>query len=93
MYSSIKEVIENRWEDSRKNFTVFHNGSWVKASTVKIKKENKKLLKITTANNKEIIITEDHVQPTLSGNKTCNTLTTKDYLAFNTTIRCCSRKG
>jgi hypothetical protein len=40
---------------------------------------------ITTENNKNMIVTEDHIFPTLNGNKKVSELTTNDYLIANTT--------
>jgi anaerobic ribonucleoside-triphosphate reductase len=68
----------------RRNLTVYHNGSWSSAKLVKLKKENKKMYRVVTSNNKEILVTEDHLHVTLEGEKETLALTTDDYLAFNT---------
>ncbi|HDD43399.1 MAG TPA: hypothetical protein ENG63_00855, partial [Candidatus Desulfofervidus auxilii] len=68
---------------NKNNFRIFHNGNWVKGKLIKLPKNNKKLFKIVTVNNKEIIVTEDHINPTLNGDKYTYELTTNDYLLFN----------
>jgi hypothetical protein len=81
---TFKELYESPYENTKRNFTIFHNGSWVKGKCVKIKKDNKKLYKIITSNKKEFILTEDHINVTLNNEKPTNTLTNNDYLLFNT---------
>lgn len=70
------------WEIDKKNPTIFHNGSWCKGKSIKIP-YNKDIYKITTANNKTACVTDDHIHPTLCGNKPTTELTTNDYLLFN----------
>lgn len=67
-----------------KDFTVFHNGSWVKAKPVTIPVVANKLYKVVLSNNKEFIVTDNHINYTLSGDKTTVDLTTDDYIGFNT---------
>ena len=66
----------------RKQFYVFHNGSWCKGS--KIQLPNRKMYKITTSNNKEIVVSDNHLNPTIRGDIYTTDLTTEDYLLFNT---------
>jgi anaerobic ribonucleoside-triphosphate reductase len=80
--TTIKEVVDGKWEKYRKNFTIFHNGSWVSAKKVKIKNINK-LYKIRTSNNKELLVTDNHIHPTINGDIETKFLSTNDYLAFN----------
>ncbi|EGO87533.1 hypothetical protein CBCST_11347, partial [Clostridium botulinum C str. Stockholm] len=42
------------------------------------------MYKITTVNNKEILVTEDHINVTDKGDKYTTQLTENDYIAFNT---------
>lgn len=79
---NIKEIHNSPYEKYRKNFTVFHNGTWVKAKVIKAKA--KKMFKITTANKKEVIVTEDHIIPTNNGDKYAIDISCNDYIAFNT---------
>ena len=50
----IKNVVDGDCDIYRRNFTVFHNGSWCSAKTVKLPKADHKMFKIRTANNKEM---------------------------------------
>lgn len=78
---TIKKICEAPYKENKRNFTVFHNGSWVSAKPVVLQK--KQLYKITTANNKIITITSDHLTPTTNGDKFATELTTEDFVAFN----------
>lgn len=82
-YGPISEVINGKWEEYKRNFTVFHNGSWVKAKPIKIK-ATRKMFSIKTANGKTIKVTDNHIVPTFNGDKCASELTTDDYLLFNT---------
>lgn len=66
----------------RTKFSVFHNGSW--CSATKIKLPNRQMYKVTTANNKEIVVSDNHLNPTLRGDVRTDELTEDDYLLFNT---------
>lgn len=79
----IRDIVNGKYENYRKNFTVFHNGSWVTAKTVKLKNTHK-MYKIVTENGKEICVTDNHINPTFNGDKFTTELTTDDYLLFNT---------
>lgn len=80
----IKEICKKEnFELYRKNFGVFHNGSWVKAKPVILPRGNHTLYKITTVNNKEIIVTDNHLNLTDKGLLSTNELDSKCYLAFN----------
>lgn len=65
----------------RTQFQIFHNGNWV--SGRKIVLDNEKMFKVTTANNKEIIVSYNHLNPTIRGDVATENLTTDDYLMFN----------
>ena len=41
------------------------------------------MYEITTFNNKKIVVTDNHLNPTLRGDISTNELTTNDYLLFN----------
>ena len=80
----IKEIVKgSNFEEYRKNFTVFHNGSWVKAKPVILPIENHKMFKITTANNKEMVVTDNHINLTDIGDVETSKLTTDNYIAFS----------
>ncbi|KFZ26326.1 MAG: anaerobic ribonucleoside triphosphate reductase [Candidatus Izimaplasma bacterium HR2] len=81
--SSFSELSNDAYDNSKKNLTVYHNGSWCSTKTIKIPIGNKKMFKVITANNKELLVTDDHIHLTDYGNKETVGLTTNDYLAFN----------
>ena len=62
---------------------ILHNGRWKAFNKVQVP-YSKEYYKITTMNNKEIVVTEDHLNPTLRGDVVSSNLTTDDYLLFNT---------
>jgi intein/homing endonuclease len=82
-YMSFEDFHNAKYDDIKRNLKIFHNGSWVQGKSIKLDGSNKKLYKVITANNKEIIVTDDHLNPTLIGDKYSSKLTTDDYLAFN----------
>lgn len=79
-YSSFADL----FNDGDKNKMIFHNGSWRNGNIIKLDKSNKTMYSITTENNKNMIVTEDHIFPTLHGDKKVSELTTNDYLIVNT---------
>lgn len=81
-HTTFKELYETPWK-YKKNFTIFHNGSWVKGKIIRV--PARKMYRVRTANNKEIIVTDNHINPTLRGDIQTSKLTTDDYLLFNTT--------
>lgn len=81
-WMTFKEIYESKWSDVKKNFSIFHNGSWVKGIPIKL--PNRKMYKIKTSNNKEIVVSDNHLNPTICGDIETKDLTTEDYLLFNT---------
>lgn len=65
------------------NTTIYHNGFWKHFKKVCVPYTDK-MIKITTANNKSVMVTKDHKFPCLYGNKIASELTTDDYLMFST---------
>jgi hypothetical protein len=80
-YMTFKEIYELKWR-KKKNFTIYHNGSWVKGKTIKT--TSKEMYRIKTSNNKIFVVTGDHINPTILGDKPSRELTTDDYLLFST---------
>jgi len=78
----IGEFIE-RPAQEKSNWRVYHNGSWVKASAVRVPYD-RKWYKITTSNKKQLIVTDDHIHVTLDGEKKTTDLKVGDYLMFST---------
>ena len=80
IYCSFKELYDMPYE-KKKNFTIFHNGSWVGGKLIKLPK--RKMYKITTSNKKELYVTDNHVFPTFEGDKEVKDLTDSDYIMFS----------
>lgn len=80
--TSFKELCDARYADARRNLVIFHNGNWRKGKAIKL--PARPLYKVTTVNNKELIITDNHITPTLRGDIKTTDLTTDDYILFNT---------
>lgn len=78
---TFKELFDADYNTYKRNFTVFHNGSWVKGKIVRLPK--RRMFKIITQNNKTILVTDNHLNPTLRGDIASSDLTTEDYLLFN----------
>ena len=81
-YTTFENLYDAAYKDTKRNFTVFHNGSWVKGKIIRL--PGRKMYKITTANNKEMILTDNHINVTLNGDKQTSALKTDDYILFNT---------
>lgn len=84
-YMTFEELYNSPYGSSKRNFTIFHNGSWVKGKVVKLDKGKHRMYKVVTANNKEQILTDNHINVTDCGDKETSRLSTDDYLLFNTT--------
>jgi len=80
--TTLEELHNCKWEPYKKNLRIFHNGSWVKGKSIKL--PNREMFKVTTFNNKEFLMTDNHINVTIDGEKPTSELTTNDYLMFNT---------
>lgn len=80
--TTLEELHNLPWDENKKNLRIMHNGSWVKGKSIKL--PNRKMFKVTTYNNKEFVMTDNHINVTLNGEKPTSDLTTNDYLMFNT---------
>jgi len=80
--TTLEELHSTLWEPEKKNLKIFHNGSWVSGKSIKL--PNREMYKVETANNKVFMMTDNHINVTLDGEKTTDKLTTDDYLMFNT---------
>ena len=80
--TTLEELHNLTWEPYKKNLRIFHNGSWVKGKSIKL--SNRPMYKVTTYNNKEFIMSDNHINVTYTGEKIAEQLTTEDYLMFNT---------
>jgi len=63
---------------------VFHNGGWNKARVIKIKTNSNKMYRVVTMNNKQLLVTDNHLHPTLDGLKRTDELNTSDFLLSST---------
>ena len=80
-YMTFKELFEAPYNETKRNFAIFHNGSWVKGKLITLPKRD--MYKITTSNKKEVYVTDNHIFPTLRGDVVVADLTLNDYLMFN----------
>lgn len=80
--TTFEEFEKLPYNSTKENIKFFHNGSWIKGKVITL--PNRPLYEIITANNKKILVTDNHLNPTLSGDKKTTDLTTDDYLLFNT---------
>jgi anaerobic ribonucleoside-triphosphate reductase len=81
-FMTFEELANSNYKNHKRNFTILHNGSWVKGKLVTTT-YNRTLYSVKTSNNKEIIVTDDHIHATLEGDKKTSELSTNDYLLFN----------
>ena len=84
-----RSTFEEVWDEpkSRKhNFKVFHNGSWVEAMPIRLPSSGHKMYKIVLANKKELVVTDNHLFPTLYGDVRADEISENDY------IMCSSRQ-
>lgn len=80
--TTLEELHNSKWATDKKNLRIFHNGSWVRGKSIKL--PNREMYKITTLNNKVFLMTDNHINLTLEGEKETKELSTNDYLMFNT---------
>lgn len=80
--TTLEELHNLNWEPYKKNLRIFHNGSWVSGKSIKL--PNRKMYKVVTENNKEMYMTDNHINVTIDGEKQTSELTVNDYLMFNT---------
>ena len=83
-YMTFKELYNSPYNITKRNFTVFHNGNWCQGKLVRL--PAREMYHITTVNNKEIFVTDNHINPTYLGDKKTSDLTEDDYLMFNTGV-------
>ena len=82
--TTLEELHNLKWEPCKKNLKIYHNGSWTKGKSIKL--PNREMYKVTTYNNKEFYMTDNHINLTLEGEKPTSELSTNDYLLFNTQV-------
>lgn len=82
--TTFEEFMNLPYNNTKENYKVFHNGSWINGDVIKL--PNRKMFKVTTYNNKEFIMSDNHINLTWDGEKPTEKLTTEDYLMFNTSV-------
>lgn len=80
---SFEELVNCKYNEIKHNISVYHNGGWSRANIVELPGEGKRIFKISTVNKKEQKVTEDHIVPTLEGDKYAKDITEEDYLLFS----------
>lgn len=78
----IGELHNMKFNGNKENLCVYHNGSWVKAKTIRLPATD--MYKIKTSNEKSVVATGNHLFPTLRGDVRADQLRTDDYILFNT---------
>ena len=81
-YMTFEELYDSDRKETMKNFSIFHNGSWVNGNIVRLNKRD--MYKIVTSNKKELYVTDNHIFPTYNGDKHVYDLDINDYIMFNT---------
>lgn len=76
------EEIENK-KFAPNGYRIFNNGKWSSGHLVKL--PARPMYKITTTNNKTMLLTDNHRNNCLGGMKYTKDLTTDDYIMFNST--------
>ena len=69
--------------DSLHGFRVYHEGVFREATPVREQVGKRVMYKIKTGQGIVFIATDDHIHPTLDGEKTTEELTKKDFLTIN----------
>lgn len=82
--TTFEEFLNLPYENMKENFKIFHNGSWIKGKVISL--SNRPMYKVTTYNNKEFIMSDNHINVVYDGEKRTEELTTDDYLMFNTDV-------
>lgn len=82
-----KATFEELWgmpfNTIKQHMSVYHNGGWSVAKLLRLSGEGKRIFKITTVNKKVQKVTEDHIVPTLDGDKNARDVTVDDYILFS----------
>lgn len=81
-FGPIRDLHNMKYTGNKENLCVYHNGSWASAKTIKL--PARPMYSIKTANGKTVCATDNHLFPTLRGDVPAESLTTDDYLLFNT---------
>lgn len=81
-YISFEELYNTEGED--KTIEIFHKGDWKNGKVVRL--PGRKMYKIVTMSNRVIRVTDNHLNPTIDGDKPTTALTTDDYLLCDSSL-------
>ena len=76
---AIRDYEEMAWKFKR-NARVFHDGSWVPFKMVKTDRANRDMYEVILESGKRLVMTQDHLNPSLRGDVPAESLTEEDYL-------------
>lgn len=79
---SFEELYNTEGED--KTIEIFHKGDWENGKVVRLL--GRKMYKIVTMSNRVIRVTDNHLNPTIDGDKPTTALTTDDYLLCDSSL-------
>lgn len=88
---SFKELCDEKYAELRKNLSVLHNGKWRKCRAIKL--AARPFYKIITENHDEMIVTDNHIVPTLRGDIKTVDLATNDALLYDSFSPFCTQRG
>lgn len=83
---SLKSFEELYNNPDKTHYRVLNTGFWSKCKIIRIDGKNRYLYKVITENNKEMIVTDNHINLTYDGEKETKNLSKNDYLMFNNSI-------
>lgn len=83
-YGILHDTIKNICELDDDNLKVYHCGTWADANKVIL--PARPMYRITTSNGKEAIVTDNHLVPTMTGDKKASDISTSDYIAFSLSV-------
>lgn len=74
-------TFEDLYNKGLSEIEIYHNGNWKKAKPISL--PNRPMYKVKTENGKRYLVTDNHINVTLNGEKKTEELTSDDYLLFN----------
>lgn len=81
-YMTFEDLYNSTCRERKSDLTVFHNGNWVEGKV--IRQPGRPMYRIVTVNNKEMLLTDNHICVTSTGEKTADSITDSDYIMFST---------
>lgn len=82
-FISFEQLYNTVGED--KTIEIFHRGDWKNGKVVRLL--GRKMYKIETISHRIITVTDNHLNPTIDGDKPTTALTTDDYLLYDSNLR------